>query len=198
MGRLRTVTIENGLQLVNGRQVTFNGVNRHDHCPYKGKAVDWATMLHDAQLMKRHSLNAVRCSHYPNETAWLEICDALGLYVIDEANLETHGFLYLGDEGYISKQRAWRRAYVSRVARMVQRDKNHACIIAWSLGNECGYGENLEAMAAWVRLHEPSRPVQYEVVRNTCTDIICPMYQRRYGADAQHEGRTIDVGVGSR
>ena len=174
---LRVVAIKEGLVHLNGRPITFCGVNRHDHCPDHGKAVAWESMLLDAKLMKSHSINAVRCSHYPNDSKWLELCDAVGLYVVDEANVETHGCLFLGDEGYLSKSRSWRTAFVSRFARMVQRDKNHSCIVIWSLGNEAGYGGHHDAMAAWVRTHEPTRPVQYESCGgNACTDIICPMY----------------------
>ena len=174
---LRTVATIEGLLCVNGRPITLRGVNRHDHCPTRGKAIDWQIMLRDAYLIKSHSLNSVRTSHYPNDSTWLELCDAVGLYVVDEANLETHGCLFVGDEGYLAKQRSWRRAFLSRLSRMVQRDKNHACIVTWSLGNEAGYGGNFEAMAAWARLHDPSRPVQYESGGGTtCTDIVCPMY----------------------
>ena len=174
---LRHVTIEDGLIRVNGARVTFCGVNRHEHCPNGGKAISWATMLRDAQMMKRANFNAVRCSHYPNAQAWYELCDALGLYLIDEANIETHGFAYTGDEGRLAKRPAWRSAFFERFTRMVQRDHNHASIIIWSLGNEAGYGPTFDEMASWSRTHEPTRPVQYESGGgNVCTDIICPMY----------------------
>ena len=174
---VRTVKLQNGCLLLNGRELTIRGVNRHDHCPLRGKAVDWATMLTDVKLIKAHSLNAVRTSHYPNASEWYKLCDALGLYVVDEANCETHGCLFIGDEGALAKKRSWRRAFVQRFTRMVQRDKNHACIVGWSLGNEAGYGGHHDAMGVWCRAHEPSRPVQYESCGGAaCTDILCPMY----------------------
>ena len=127
-----------------------------------GKAVTWESMLRDATLMKQHNINACRSSHYPNSRLWYQICDALGLYVVDEANIETHGLeLYgSGDAGQLAKAPSWRHAFLQRFCRMVQRDKNHACVIIWSLGNESGYGEAHDAMAAWARRHEPSRPVR--------------------------------------
>ena len=178
---LRQVEIRESLLCVNGRPITVRGVNRHDHDPQRGKAVEWADMLRDAALMKSHSFNAVRTSHYPNDSRWLELCDACGLYVVDEANIETHGCIFLGDEGRIAKTPSWRRAFLARFARMVQRDKNHASVIVWSLGNESGYGPTHDAMAAWARKHDPTRPIQYESCGgNACTDIICPMYPSEY------------------
>lgn len=174
---LRHVTMRDGALLLNGRPIRFQGVNRHEHCPDRGKAVSRELMVRDALLMKAHSINAVRTAHYPNDTRWYEICDALGLYVIDEANVETHGCLFLGDEGHLAKQRPWRRAFLSRFVRMCQRDKNHACVLIWSLGNESGYGGSHDAMAAWARAHEPTRPLHYESCGgNACTDVLCPMY----------------------
>ena len=174
---LRTVSIRQGLLRVNGTPLTVRGVNRHEHCPNNGKAVSWENMLTDATLMKRLNFNAVRTAHYPNATAWYELCDALGLYVVDEANIETHGFAFVGDEGALAKDPSWRRAFMARLCRMVRRDKNFTCVICWSLGNESGYGPTHEAMADWCRVHEPSRPVQYESCGGApCTDIICPMY----------------------
>ena len=123
------------------------------------------------------NFNAVRTAHYPNVTAWYELCDALGLYVVDEANIETHGFAFVGDEGALAKEPSWRHAFMARLCRMVRRDKNFTCVICWSLGNESGYGPTHEVMADWCRAHEPSRPVQYESCGGApCTDIICPMY----------------------
>ena len=174
---LRTVSIRQGLLRVNGTPLTVRGVNRHEHCPNNGKAVSWENMLADATLMKRLNFNAVRTAHYPNATAWYELCDALGLYVVDEANIETHGFAFVGDEGALAKEPSWRRAFMARLCRMVRRDKNFTCVICWSLGNESGYGPTHEVMADWCRAHEPSRPVQYESCGGApCTDIICPMY----------------------
>ena len=114
-------------------------------------------MVTDAKLMKQFNFNAVRTSHYPNCQHWYELCDALGLWVVDEANLETHGFMFAGDEGTLAKKASWRHAFMEQLCRMVRHDKNHACILAWSLGNECGYEPTHEAMADWCRANEPTR-----------------------------------------
>jgi len=119
---LRSVSIEGGLLRVNGAPLTIKGVNRHEHTAEGGKAVSWESMLLDATMLKAYNFNAVRTAHYPNTDAWYEICAAVGLYVVDEANLETHGFSSWGDEGYLSKQPSWRHAYLSRMTRMVRRD----------------------------------------------------------------------------
>ncbi len=142
--------------LVNGQRVMLRGVNRHESDHLRGRALWYERMLEDAVLMKQHNFNAVRTSHYPPHPSFLELCDELGLYVIDEANLESH-MHYLeicNDPRYAS-------AFLDRVARMVQRDRNHPSIIMWSLGNESGYGANHDAAAAWVR-HADPRPVHYE------------------------------------
>lgn len=174
---VRRVCIAEGLLRVNGTPLTVRGVNRHEHCPEGGKYISWASMLMDARLMKQHSFNAVRTAHYPNCDGWYELCSALGLYVVDEANIETHGFTYKGDWSYLAKTEGWRRAMMMRVQRMVQRDKNHPCVIVWSLGNESGYGPTHEVMAGWCRRVEPTRLVAYESCGGApCTDIICPMY----------------------
>lgn len=162
---------------INRRPVEFRGVNRHDHDPFRGKAVSHELMERDAVLMKQLNFNAVRTAHYPNASAWYDICDAFGLYVVDEANVETHGFFVLGDEGFLAQRRAWAPAFVARGARMVARDRNHASVVGWSLGNEGGHGDNLRAMASAMRALDGTRPVQYE----SCgalpyTDVICPMY----------------------
>ena len=176
---VREVGIGAGLLRVNGAPLRVCGVNRHEHSATGGKAVAWAETVRDATLLKRFNFNAVRTSHYPNGTSWYELCDALGLYVVDEANIETHGFFYApyGDEGALAKLPSWRHAFMARLTRMVRRDKNHCSVIGWSLGNEAGYGPTHEAMADWCRAHEPSRPVQYESCGGAaCTDIVCPMY----------------------
>jgi beta-galactosidase len=152
----QTTEIAGSSLLVNGQRVMLRGVNRHESDPHTGRAVTVERMLEDAVLMKRFNFNAVRTSHYPPHPLFLEICDQLGLYVIDEANIESH-MHYLeicNDVRYAS-------AFLERVARMVQRDRNHASIILWSLGNESGYGANHDAAAAWVR-HADPRPVHYE------------------------------------
>lgn len=184
----RTLEVRDRQLLVNGRRVLIKGVNRHDHDDVRGNAVDRETMRQDAVLMKQHNINAVRCSHYPNDPHWLDLCDELGLYVIDEANAESHDFYYqlAGDGRYAA-------ALLERVRRMVERDKNHPSVILWSLGNESGCGPNHEASAGWVRGRDPSRPLHYEPgIRlqwgpvpplervyaggDRVTDIVCPMY----------------------
>ena len=175
----RTVQIFNKQLLVNEKRITFQGVNRHEHCPVEGKAVSEKLMIEDILLMKRNNFNAVRTSHYPNHPRFYELCDEYGLYVIDEANIETHGFEFgLHSTPYLANDPVWRNAYMSRVSRMVQRDKNHCSIIIWSLGNESGCGGAHFAMYSWVKQNDKTRPIQYEGggFKTKCTDIICPMY----------------------
>ncbi|MBN9389224.1 MAG: DUF4981 domain-containing protein [Chloroflexi bacterium] len=172
--------------LVNGQPVLINGMNRHDHSDRLGKAVTRELMELDARTMKQHNVNAVRTSHYPNDPYWLDLCDEYGFYVFDEANIENHEWQGLAEDGRVAA------AYYERVRNMVLRDKNHPCIIVWSLGNESGYGENHEAAAAWIRRYDPTRLLHYEGAvttrkntgrtahwgrGSTVTDIICPMYQ---------------------
>jgi beta-galactosidase len=160
----RRVTIEDGLLTVNGHRILLRGVNRHEFHPDHGRAVPPETMLQDVLLMKRHNINAVRTSHYPPDPRFLDLCDAYGLYVIDECDLETHGF-FPGPEaipGNPADEPAWRDELVHRMRRMVERDKNHPSIVIWSLGNESGSGRNLGAMADWARTRDPSRPLHYE------------------------------------
>jgi beta-galactosidase len=142
---------------VNGRRVLVKGVNRHDHDPRTGKAVSRESMAHDVVLMKRHNLNALRTSHYPNDPYLLDLCDRLGLYVVDEANVETHALLRS-----LTKDQRWAAAILDRVQRMALRDKNHPSVIQWSLGNESGVSPAHHAAAAWLRAFDPTRPVHYE------------------------------------
>tara|TARA_Y100001954_G_C15823847_1_gene611320 strand:+ start:3648 stop:6629 length:2982 start_codon:yes stop_codon:yes gene_type:complete len=175
----RTVEVANKQLLVNGRDVIIQGVNRHEHCPDNGKAISESSMIEDILIMKRNNFNAVRTAHYPNHPRFYELCDEYGLYVIDEANIETHGFQFgLHSTPYLANDPAWRKAYMSRMARMVQRDRNHCSIIVWSLGNESGCGGAHASMYAWTKSVDKSRPIQYEGggYDTKCTDIICPMY----------------------
>jgi beta-galactosidase len=149
----RTVEIKDGNLLVNGKRVLFKGVNRHEFDPDKGQAIDLAGMERDVVLMKRHNINLMRCSHYPNQPAWYDLCDRLGLFVIDEANIECHG------AQSITNDPAWEASYLDRTRRMVERDKNHPSVIVWSVGNENGPGRNLETTAAWMKGRDPGRPV---------------------------------------
>jgi beta-galactosidase len=175
---LRRVEVRDGRLLVNGKPVLIRGVNRHDHDDVHGRAVSRALMEADARLMKQFNVNAVRSSHYPNDPYWLDLCDRYGLYVIDEANVEAHAYY---DE--VCRDGRYLGAFVERVQNMVERDKNHPCVILWSLGNESGYGPNHDAAAGWVRARDPSRPLHYEgAIRfdwsggQHATDIVCPMY----------------------
>ena len=166
---------------LNGRKVFIHGVNRHDHHDRTGKTVDEATLLLDLKTMKAFNVNAVRCSHYPNDPRWLDLCDEYGLLLIDEADLECHHHY-----GLIAHDPAYAAAFLDRAQRMVLRDRNHPSVIIWSLGNESGYGPNHDAMAGWIRHADPSRPLHYEgaICRanstwesgHRVTDLVCPMY----------------------
>ncbi|WP_348685518.1 beta-galactosidase [Aeromonas bestiarum] len=175
----RAVEIKGGLLRVNGQPLLIRGANRHEHDAARGHVVTPAAIEQDLLLMKRHNFNAVRCSHYPNHPELYRLCDRLGLYVVDEANLETHGMTPMGR---LARDPAWSNAFLERVTRMVARDFNHPCIIIWSLGNESGYGPAHDAMYGWARQADPSRPVQYEGggADTAATDIICPMYARTH------------------
>jgi beta-galactosidase len=203
----RSVEVCDRMLLVNGKRVLIKGVNRHDHHDTKGKALDRETLRLDALTMKRFNFNAVRTSHYPNDPHWLDLCDELGFYVIDEANLESHDYYH-----QICRDRRYAAAFVERAVRMVERDKNHPCIILWSLGNESGYGPNHDAMAGWIRGYDSSRPLHYEpgvwiqgvdpqasektyAKGYRVTDIVCPMYPSiktiiRWATDKNHPDRT--------
>ena len=147
---------------VNGVPVTLKGVNRHEHDPDTGRVVTEASMLQDIRLMKQSNINAVRTSHYPNVPRWYELCDEHGLYVVDEANVESNGVSFDADKT-LANRPEWREAHLDRTRRMVERDKNHPSIIIWSLGNEAGDGSNFEATYAWTKERDPGRPVQYEM-----------------------------------
>jgi beta-galactosidase len=169
----RTIEVRDRQVMLNGRRLLVRGVNRHEHHPERGRALTKEYMREEILLMKRLNFNAVRTSHYPCATEWYELCDELGLLLVDEANLECHG---LGTN--ITDDPAWAGAFLERAVRMVLRDRNHPCIGFWSLGNESGEGANHAAMANWIRRTDPTRLVQYE---NTSpdpftTDVMCPMY----------------------
>ncbi|MDR1107273.1 MAG: DUF4981 domain-containing protein [Treponema sp.] len=174
---------------INGRAVPIKGVNRHEHDEYSGKTISTEAMMEDIRLLKTYNFNAVRTCHYPDDERWYDLCDRYGIYLVDEANIEHHCFY-----DQLCSDSAWTYAYISRISRMAERDKNHPSVIIWSLGNESGYGFNHEAGAAWLRSWDPSRPLNYEgAVRpgrrgqgksdldslaqgRTVTDIIGPMY----------------------
>jgi beta-galactosidase/beta-glucuronidase len=153
----RQVEIKGGQLHVNGAPLLLRGVNRHEHDPDTGHSVSLESMIQDIKLMKRFNINAVRTCHYPDDPRWYDLCDRFGLYVMDEANLESHG---TWDK--LARDPAWRPAFLERGMRMLERDKNHPSVIMWSLGNEAGYGPHHDAMAAWMRRRDPSRPLHYE------------------------------------
>ncbi len=158
----RKIEIKKGVFMVNGQAVKLHGVNRHDSSPDTGHAVTPEQMLLDILLMKRNNVDTVRTSHYPNDPHWYDLCDKYGLYVVDEADLECHGFGNILNQSQISNDPQWEKAYLDRAVRMVERDKNHPSVIIWSLGNESGFGSNHRSMAAWIHENEPTRPVHYE------------------------------------
>uniref|UniRef100_A0A2P2KSG9 beta-galactosidase n=1 Tax=Rhizophora mucronata TaxID=61149 RepID=A0A2P2KSG9_RHIMU len=166
--------------LFNGQPVIIRGVNRHEHHPCVGKTNIESCMVKDLVLMKQSNINAVRNSHYPQHPRWYELCDLFGMYMIDEANIETHGFHLSGHLKHPTLESSWATAMMDRVVGMVERDKNHACIISWSLGNESSYGPNHSAAAGWIRGKDSSRLLHYEGggSQTPSTDIVCPMYMR--------------------
>ena len=172
----RNVEIKGGHLLVNGQRILIKGVNRHEHDPVTGHAVPRELMRRDVELMKQFNVNAVRTSHYPNDPYWYDLADEYGLYIVDEANIESHGMGYdlavtLGNNP------AWEAAHLDRTTRMVERDKNHPSIIIWSLGNEAGNGVNFYATYQWIKARDATRPVQYERAGlDWNTDLYVPMY----------------------
>ena len=182
----RRIEVRDRQMLINGRRVLIQGVNHHDHDDMTGKAISRERMEEDIRLMKQFNVNAVRTSHYPKDPYFYDLCDRYGLYVVDEANIETHA--YYCD---LNRDPRYTNAFVERVRSMVERDKNHPCVIFWSLGNESGYGPNHEAAAGYVRKMDPSRLLHYEgaISRwgnqskgwtdgHAATDVVCPMYSR--------------------
>ena len=178
----RTVEITDRGLLVNGQRIFVKGVNRHEHDPVTGHVISKESMLEDIRLMKRFNINTVRSSHYPNDPLWLKLCNQYGLFVIDEANIETHG---MGAElqGWFDKSvhpaylPEWKEAHLDRARRVLERDKNHPSVIVWSMGNECGNGPNFFAIYDYMKGRDTSRPVQSEQAgEQEDTDIVTPMY----------------------
>ncbi len=188
----RSVRLGDRALLINGKAVRIAGMNRHEHHPVRGKAITRDDMIADILLMKRFNVNAVRTSHYPNAEAWYDLCDEYGLYLVDEANVEAHAYLH-----QLCRDPRYAAQFLERGLRMVERDKNHPSVIAWSLGNESGYGPNHDAMAGWIRRRDPSRVLHYEGAvwgwdkalhsgftpglpvpgaGKSVSDLICPMY----------------------
>jgi len=189
----RTVEVADGEVRVNGRRVMIKGVNRHEHDPDTYRVLSMETMRKDVELMKRANVNALRMSHYPNDPRMYDLADEYGLYVMDEANIESHGYMEKGWKARDDKERAtimlgykpeWRNAHLDRITRMVERDKNAPSIIFWSLGNESGTGTHFEEAAAWIRKHHPDRLLSYLGIReisgrhqtSAYADIYAPMY----------------------
>ncbi|MBQ9231560.1 MAG: hypothetical protein IJ190_10365 [Prevotella sp.] len=173
----RTIQMADGQLLINGQPIKIRGVNRHEHDPHKARVMTEALMVKDLQLMKAANINAVRLSHYPNCPHWYELCDSMGMYVMDEADCETHGL-----RGTLASTPDWADAFIDRAVRMAERDKNHPCVIFWSLGNESGYGPNQAAMSAWLHEFDPTRPVHYEGAQGdpdpSTVDVISRFYPR--------------------
>ena len=190
----RHVEVRGRQFLVNGQPIWVFGVNRHDHHPDRGKAVTVDDMRADLEVMRRHNITAIRTSHYPNDVAFYDLCDELGMYVVDEANIESHAYntSLCNDPRYLS-------TWLARGSRMVQRDRNHPSILLWSLGNESGYGTHHDALAGWIRHDDPTRPLHYEGAPFhagwvdgglAASDLVCPMYApidaiERYGSSGK-------------
>ncbi len=171
----RKIEIKNAQVLINGQPVLFKGADRHEMDPDEGYVVSKERMLQDIKRMKELNINAVRTCHYPDNNLWYDLCDEYGLYMVAEANVESHGMGY--GETTLAKNTQYAKAHLERNQRNVQRSYNHPAIIFWSLGNEAGFGPNFEACYRWVKSEDKSRPVQYEQARtNEFTDIFCPMY----------------------
>ena len=173
----RQINIRGGQLLINGNPIKIKGVNRHEHDPYKARVMTEELMLKDLKLMKEAHINAVRLAHYPNCPRWYELCDSIGMYVMDEADCETHGL-----RGTLASTPDWADAFLDRCIRMAERDKNHPSVIFWSLGNESGYGPNQAAMSAWLHEFDPTRPVHYEGAQGmpdpSYVDVISRFYPR--------------------
>jgi beta-galactosidase len=172
----REVAVTNGQLKVNGQAIYVKGVNRHEHDPDTGHYVTVDSMIQDIRIMKQNNVNTVRTCHYPDVPQWYTLCDKYGLYVIDEANIESHGMGYALDQT-LGNNPKWKAAHLDRTERMVERDKNHACIIMWSLGNEGGDGVNFLATSNWIKCRDRSRPIVYErTTGHHHSDIYIPMY----------------------
>lgn len=171
----RKVEIKNAQLLVNGKPILIKGANRHEMDPDYGYVLSPERMLQDIRIMKELNINSVRTCHYPDYNLWYELCDKYGIYVVAEANVESHGMGY--GEKTLAKNTSFAKAHLERNQRNVQRSFNHPSVIIWSLGNEAGFGPNFEECYRWIKKEDPSRPVQYEQARtNEFTDIFCPMY----------------------
>ncbi len=190
----RTIAIEDGQFKVNGRRILLKGVNRHEHDPRLGRVVTPERLEYELRLMKRHNINAIRTSHYPPHPSFLALADELGFYVVLECDLETHGFDHSGWAGNPSDEPLWREAMLDRMRRTVERDKNHASIIMWSLGNESHTGKNLVEASRWTKDRDPSRPIHYE---GDWKSPYVDVYSRMYASPAETEliGRGVEIAL---
>ena len=191
----RNVQIRNSQLMVNGKAIYIKGVDRHETDPFTGHVISKESMERDIKLMKENNINAVRSSHYPNHPYWYDLCDKYGLYVIDEANIESHPLA--NDEAtQIGNALSWLPAHLDRTQRMFFRDRNHPSIIIWSLGNEAGHGKVFETTYRWLKEHDPTRPVQYEPAElEDYTDIFCPMYPTPGSLIAYAENNPTKPGI---
>lgn len=180
----REIEISNSQVKINGQPISFKGVNRHEFLPDSGRTLTEESMIKDIELMKQNNINSVRSSHYPNDPRWYDLCNEYGLYVMDEANVETHGRL---DEIPQSKPE-WKEAVIDRERSMVERSKNETSIIMWSLGNESSGGENFEHAANWIRENDPTRPIHYEPYRD-----VADVYGRMYRTIEEMEAYAQDT-----
>jgi len=191
----KDVKIKDGLLMVNGQPIIIKGVNRHEHDPVKGQAIDRTSMIKDIELMKQYNVNTVRASHYPNDPYWYKLCDQYGLYVIDEANIESHGYGF--EEEGLGNDPQFKEAILDRVRGMIERDKNHPSIISWSLGNEIGPGPNIREAYLLAKEMDDNRIVQYETRANwykeKMTDVVGWMYANREEIENNYLGKYPDT-----
>ncbi len=194
----RKVEITNGNLLVNGKRILVKGVNRHEHDEVKGHVPNKDLMLQDITLMKQNNINTVRTSHYPNDPYWYDLCEQYGLYMVDEANIESHamGACWQGSwdtAKHVAYRQEWEAAHMDRIKRLYERDKNRTAVISWSLGNECGNGKVFKDAYKWLKQTDPSRPIMFEQAgQEENTDIVAPMYPRikdmqKYANDASQK-----------
>ena len=174
----RKIELKGSQILVNGQPVLFKGANRHEMDPDGGYVISRERMIQDIQVMKQFNLNGVRNCHYPNNYAWYELCTEFGLYMVDEANIESHGMMFHKDET-LANYPDWEVSFMQRMSRMIARDRNYSAIVTWSMGNESGYGKHFETLYDYTKKIDPTRPAQYEGGGyNSKSDIYCPMYAR--------------------
>ncbi len=166
----RDVQIKDGVLYFNGQKIKLKGVNRHDSHPYLGSASPLDHMIRDLMIMKQHNVNTIRTSHYPNDPRFTALCDEYGFYVVDETDMETHGMCFADNWDWLTDSEEWTEAYVDRVARLFERDKNHPCVLMWSLGNESGIGRNQRKMTEYVRSRDPKALVHCEDASRRTTD----------------------------